>query len=48
MGVTNGGQKTPLNTVMQHGMEVPISGALDIRRSLYLTIDHLLEANVGT
>ena len=40
--ITSGGEKTPLSAIRPCGMEVPPSKALDMTRSLHLTIDYLL------
>ena len=42
-GVTDGGEETPLSAVRPCGIGVPPSEALDMNRSLHLTIGYLLE-----
>ena len=46
-GVTDGGEETPLSAVRPCGMGVPPSEALDMSRSLHLTIGYLLRIGYG-
>ena len=47
MGVTSGGEETPLNMLRPCGMEVPPNGTLDINESLHLIIDYLQKNKCG-
>ena len=42
IGITSDGQETPLSAIRPCGMEAPSNEALDISKSLHVTIDYLL------
>ena len=46
-GIIDGGKETLLNTVRPCGMGVPLSEALDMSESPYLTIGYLLKIRCG-
>ena len=47
MGIKNGSESTPLNAINLLEMKVPPIRALDMSRSLYLTIGKLLKDEYG-
>ena len=47
MGVMGGSEDIQLSTVRSCGIEVPLNKALDMNRSLYITISYLLKDESG-